>query len=262
MRVLSVVIPAYNERQNIEQTVRSIPVAQLNAAGLDVEILVVDNGSTDGTGMLAREAGARVIVQPVRGYGNAYKAGFANSRGDVIATGDADLTYPFGILPDALRVLQSEQLDFLTTNRLESLAPEAMSPSHVWGNRVLAGLTRMLFRVPFRDPQSGMWIFRREVWSALNLRASGMPFSQEIKLEAYRRGFRCGELPIVYLPRGGESKLHTVRDGLRVGSHLLLHRLRALGAAVPEAPSLSPMHVQSNWQEPVLVSDVSEWAAE
>src|SRR5262245_43256851 len=101
MRVLSVVIPAYNERPNIEQTVRSIPVDRLAAGGLDVEILVVDNGSTDGTGRVARQSGARVIVQPVRGYGNAYKAGFANCRGDVIATGDADLTYPFEILPDA-----------------------------------------------------------------------------------------------------------------------------------------------------------------
>src|SRR5690349_23318243 len=126
MPTLSVVIPAFNEQESIAQTLSSIPIRQLESAGLGVEVLVVDNGSTDETGRLAREHGAKVIVQPVRGYGNAYKAGFANCTGDVIATGDADLTYPFEILPHALAKLDSERLDFLSTNRLESLNPQAM----------------------------------------------------------------------------------------------------------------------------------------
>jgi glycosyltransferase involved in cell wall biosynthesis len=233
MFLLSVVVPAYNERQNIESTVRSIPRAELEAAGFGVEVLVVDNGSTDGTGELARAMGARVIVQPVRGYGNAYKAGIENSTGDIIATGDADLTYPFGILPEALSIMRAKQLDFLSTNRLESVTPESMSSSHLMGNLVLSAMARAMFRVPFRDSQSGMWIFNRSVWQSLRVRSGGMAFSQEIKLEAHRRGFRCAELPITYAPRGGEAKLRTLRDGMKVGSHLLLHRLRRSSRPVP-----------------------------
>jgi glycosyltransferase involved in cell wall biosynthesis len=224
---LSVVIPAYNEQDNIPSTLDSIPVDELRAAGVTVEILVVDNGSTDATGRLAAERGARVLVQPVRGYGNAYKAGFANCLGDVIATGDADRTYPFEILPEALALFQAERLDFLSTNRLGALRPDAMTRSHVWGNRALSTMTRLLFDLPFRDSQSGMWIFRRQVWTGSRVLSGGMAFSQELKIEAYRNGFRCGELPIDYRPRGGEKKLRTVRDGALNASQMLAHLARA-----------------------------------
>jgi glycosyltransferase involved in cell wall biosynthesis len=224
---LSIVIPAHNEQDNIPSTLRSIPVERLRATGVDVEVLVVDNASTDHTARLAVEHGARVIAQPVLGYGNAYKAGFANCRGDVIATGDADRTYPFEILPEALALFQAERLDFLSTNRLSRLRADAMTRSHVWGNRALTTITRLLFDVPFRDSQSGMWVFRREVWTRCRVLASGMAFSQELKIEAFRNGFRCAELPIEYRPRGGEAKLRTVRDGARNTFHLLAHRTRS-----------------------------------
>src|SRR6266550_365675 len=226
MIMLSVVIPAYNEQDNIPSTLASIPVDELRAAGATVEVLVVDNGSTDATARLACAHGARVIVQPVRGYGNAYKAGFANCLGDIIATGDADRTYPFEILPQALALFQAERLDFLSTNRLGALRPEAMTRSHVWGNWALSTLTRLLFNLPFRDSQSGMWIFRRQVWTQSRVLSGGMAFSQELKTEAFRNGFRCGELPIEYRPRGGEKKLRTVRDGARNATQLLAHRTR------------------------------------
>jgi glycosyltransferase involved in cell wall biosynthesis len=243
MPKLSVVIPAYNEQEAIAATLTSIPIKQLEAAGLAVEVLVVDNGSTDDTGRLAREHGARVVVQPVRGYGNAYKAGFANCTGDVIATGDADLTYPFGILPDAVAKLDAEELDFLSTNRLGSLTPQAMSRSHVWGNRVLSGLTRVLFGLPFGDSQSGMWVFRRHVLSGLRVESGGMAFSQELKVEVFRRGFRCAELPITYSPRGGRTKLRPVRDGLGNVGQLLGARLRPtapVGPLVASRPAPQP----------------------
>jgi glycosyltransferase involved in cell wall biosynthesis len=223
---LSVVIPAFNEEDNIPATLASIPVDRLRAAGVAVEVVIVDNGSTDATGRIARDHGARVIVQPVRGYGNAYKAGFANCHGDVIATGDADRTYPFEILPAALELLQAERLDFLSTDRLRQLRRDAMSRSHVWGNRALSTLTRLLFDLPFRDSQSGMWIFRRHVWTQSVVCSGGMAFSQELKIEAFRNGFRCGELSIDYRPRGGEKKLRTIRDGALNATQLLAHRTR------------------------------------
>lgn len=226
MRTVSVVIPAYNEQENIPQTIAAIPVDRMRQAGFDVEVLVVDNGSTDRTGHVARSLGAKVIVQPVRGYGNAYKVGFANCSGDVIATGDADLTYPFEILPEAVSRLHREGLDFLTTNRLGSATGESMSRSHMWGNHALSAMTRALFAVPFRDSQSGMWIFQRHVLSKLRLRSGGMAFSQELKVEAYRNGFRCAEMPIAYYPRGGRTKNRTIVDGIGNLSQLIVSRLR------------------------------------
>ncbi|MDR7275604.1 glycosyltransferase family 2 protein [Catenuloplanes atrovinosus] len=226
MATVSVIIPAYNEQQNIPQTIAAIPTERLRASGYDVEILVVDNASTDGTGEVAREHGARVLVQPVRGYGNAYRAGFANCVGDVIATGDADLTYPFEILPEAVHRLETERLDFLTTDRLARLDPQSMTRSHIWGNHALSLITRWLFSVPFRDSQSGMWIFRRHLLDRMRLRSGGMAFSQELKVEAYRSGFRCAEIPIAYYPRGGETKNRTVVDGIGNLSQLIAARMR------------------------------------
>src|SRR5689334_890347 len=112
MRRLSVVIPALNEELNIPATLAAVPIDRLRRAGWDVELLVVDNGSSDRTAAVAREHGARVLIQPVRGYGNAYKVGFANSTGDVIATGDADRTYPFEILPEVLALMERDDIDF------------------------------------------------------------------------------------------------------------------------------------------------------
>ena len=99
-------------------------------------------------------------MQPVRGYGNAYRAGFAAARGEVIATGDADCSYPFYALPDLLRRLDEDRLDFLSGNRLHRENRRAMKPSHFVANLLLTGLSRRFFRSPFRDSQSGMWVFR------------------------------------------------------------------------------------------------------
>jgi len=247
MRTVSVVIPAFNEEENIASTITALPLDPLRAAGFDVEILVVDNASTDRTGDLARAHGARVIVQPVRGYGNAYKAGFANCTGDVVVTGDADLTYPWHIVPEAIERLHDDQLDFITTNRLTELDRASMTRSHVFGNHLLSLTTRILFGVPFRDSQSGMWIFRRHLLHTVRLRSGGMAFSQELKIEAHRRGFRCLELPIAYFPRGGKSKNRTIRDGFGNLGQLIAARLRGdRGAcALLAAPSLPAAPVPS-----------------
>ncbi len=227
MPAISIVIAALNERENLPPLVESIPLDGLARQGWDPELLVVDNGSTDGTARLAQRLGAHVIVQPVRGYGNAYKAGFANARGDVIATGDADLTYPFDYLPGLLSYFEEEGFDFLSTNRLLSSNQGAMKPSHTLGNVALSFVSSTLFGTPFKDSQSGMWIFRRHVWQHLDVRSSGMAFSQELKNEAFVKRFRCGEVEIEYRPRAGEVKLKAGTDGLRNLLQLLVHKARA-----------------------------------
>jgi hypothetical protein len=175
--------------------------------------VVVDNGSVDLTPVIALSHGATVVVEPQRGYGNAYKAGFAYATGDIVATGDADLTYPFCDLPAVVERMDREQLDFVTTDRLSRLDAGVMCRSHIFGNWLLSLAAKLLFRLPFKDSQSGMWVFRRHVWDSLEVTSSGMPFSQELKIEAFVRGFRCAEVQIAYRARAGEAKLRTITDG-------------------------------------------------
>lgn len=224
MKTLSIVIPALNEEKGIGSVLDEIPLQKLNDLGYRVELLVIDNDSEDDTANIARRHGATVIIQPIRGYGNVYKAGFAYAKGDIIATGDADLTYPFKILPEILSRMEKDGIDFMNTDRLTRLKPGVMSWSHWLGNRILTVLCRILFGWPFRDSQSGMWIFKRTIWDKLEVTSSGMPFSQELKLEAYLKGFPCAEVPIDYRARAGMEKLNTIRDGIGNILHLLRKR--------------------------------------
>ena len=237
MKIISVVIPALNEEIGIGPVLKEIPVAKLKKLGYEVEVLVIDNGSHDQTPHIARRHGANVIVQPIRGYGNAYKAGFANAHGHIIATGDADLTYPFEILPDVIAKMEAEDLDFINTDRLSMLQMGVMSGSHQIGNWLLTTATKALFGWPYKDSQSGMWIFKRKIWDHLDVRSSGMPFSQELKIEAFVRGFHCAEMPIEYRTRAGQEKLNTIMDGIGNVSQLAKKRL-VLGMRVrnPQRP--------------------------
>jgi glycosyltransferase involved in cell wall biosynthesis len=231
------VIPALDEAPNIPAVLASIPRDELATAGWDTEVVVVDNGSTDGTGDIARSLGATVVLQPERGYGNAYRAGFAAARGEVIATGDADRTYPFDALPELLGILVGEDVEFMTTDRLHGANRAAMKTSHLVANHMLSAASRMLFRNGLRDSQSGMWIFRRHVWHGIDVRSGGMAFSQEIKNAASRAGYRVLEVPIVYRRRGGEVKLNAAVDGIANFRHLFEHRLRE---TTPGSRALTP----------------------
>ncbi|WP_035845646.1 glycosyltransferase family 2 protein [Kitasatospora azatica] len=226
MNTLSIVIPALNEASNLPTVMASVPVDALAQAGWETEVVVVDNASTDGTAEVARSLGARVVSQPARGYGNAYLAGFEAAKGEVIATGDADCTYPFDALPQLLRTLVDGDIEFLTTDRLSRENRDAMKRSHALANHALSALSRMLFRNGLRDSQSGMWVFRRHVWHGLDVRSTGMAFSQEIKNAAIRAGYRSLEVPIEYRRRGGEVKLNALPDGMANLRQLFVHRFR------------------------------------
>ena len=226
MSKISVVIPALNESEGIIQTVEAIPKAELEEMGYEVEILVVDNGSDDGTGDLAREAGAEVVYEPRHGYGYAYKAGFAHAQGDFIATADADLTYPVEDIPKFLKILEDENLDFITTNRYAYMQKEAMSSLHRLGNFALTMTTRLLFRLPLKDSQSGMWVFRKELLDRMVLRFNTMALSEELKIEACCfLKCRWREFPIQYRVRVGKVKLRSWRDGFGNGFSLTRKRI-------------------------------------
>lgn len=219
MKTISIVIPAQNERDGIEQTIRAIPKNELERMDYEVQILVVDNDSNDGTGELAKKAGAEVIFEPRHGYGSAYKAGFAHARGDVIATADADATYPVEDIPRLVEILEKENLDFLTTDRFALMDKNAMSFRNKVGNTILSSTMRLFFGIDIKDSQSGMWVFRRSILSKLRL-TSNTPLSQELKIEAcHFAKCRWREILIRYQPRAGKAKL----GGWKVGTTNLLH---------------------------------------
>ncbi|MHB8584439.1 MAG: glycosyltransferase family 2 protein [Thermoplasmatota archaeon] len=232
-RLLSVVIPALNEEEGIALVLDAIPRSALAKMGFEVEVLVVDGESRDRTREAAQERGARVIIEPRKGYGRAYKTGFERARGDIVVTGDADATYPFDAIPDLLQAFGEQQLDFMTTNRFAALSPGSMSGKHKFGNWLLSTTARLLFFVKVRDSQSGMWIFRRSVLPKLKLTSDGMPFSEEIKIEAFRAaGMKAAEVPIRYDARVGDVKLSSWKDGRRNLAFLFKKRF---GIAEPES---------------------------
>jgi glycosyltransferase involved in cell wall biosynthesis len=223
IKSVSVVIPALNEERAIGWVIKQIPVVELNKQGYDVEIVVVDNGSEDATADIARSHGARVVRQPIRGYGNAYKKGFIEAKGEVIVTGDGDMTYPFEVIPEIIERIEAGY-DFINTDRLTNLKPGVMKITNLVGNRLLTWVVKLIYKCPYSDSQSGMWVFRRSIWPKLDVNSDGMSFSQEIKIEAHMRGFNCAEVCIDYRARAGETKLRIVKDGLENIYHLIKMR--------------------------------------
>jgi len=225
MKTISIVMPARNERDGIEQTIRAIPKDELEKMGYEVQILVVDNDSNDGTGELAKKAGAEIIFEPRHGYGSAYKAGFAHATGDVIATADADLTYPVEHIPRLVEILERENLDFLTTDRFPLMDKNAMYFKNKVGNRILSLTMRLLFRLDIKDSQSGMWVFKTSILSKLKL-TSNTPLSQELKIEAcHFAKCRWKEVLIQYRPRSGKAKLGDLRVFLTNLLHFIKKRI-------------------------------------
>jgi hypothetical protein len=219
---VSVVMPCLNEAGSIADAVRAARTA-IDGNGYRGEVLVVDNGSTDGSGDLADAAGARVVVEPERGYGNAYRAGLAAARGRYILMLDADLTYPIADLPKFIGALE-DGADMVMGDRFEQIQPGVMPWLHRYvGNPILTGILNFFFRTGVKDAHCGMRALRREVLPRLDLRTSGMEFASEMVIRAGKLGLDIREFPISYHPREGESKLSTWSDGWRHLRFLLVH---------------------------------------
>lgn len=191
---------------------------------LSAEILVVDNASTDRSAEIARAHGARVVEQPVRGYGNAYLKGFAEARGAYIVMADADNTYDLSEINEFVEPLR-RGYDMVIGNRFAGhMAKGAMTFSHRYiGNPILSGILRLLFRTTVRDAHCGMRAFTSSAYSRMRLRTGGMEFASEMVINAAKANLRITERPISYAPRIGESKLNTMRDGWRHLRFMLLY---------------------------------------
>ncbi len=226
----TLIVPTLDESESIGHVLRTFRHAADEAnrtvfahAPIDWQILVVDGASTDDTRGIAAAEGARVIVEPRRGYGRAYKTGFAAAEGDVIATADGDATYPVETIPELVRKLLEERIDFLTGNRMAYIDRRAMTTEHRIGNRILnlfldVAYHRYLRELPegtLADSQSGFWVFRRDVLDRVHLGEDGMALSEELKIEVLLRGLHFVEVPIRYGERWGRPKLSSWRDGMK-----------------------------------------------
>jgi glycosyltransferase involved in cell wall biosynthesis len=220
---VSVVIPCLDEAESIADCVEEALVA-LRRAGLQTEVIVVDNGSRDGSAALAAAAGARVIQEPRRGYGHAYLAGFAAARGRYVVMADGDGSYDLG---DAARFCAELDAgaDVVIGSRLRGTIHSGAMP---WlhrriGNPVLTWLLNVFVGTHVSDAHSGMRAFRRSLLPRLRLCSTGMELASEQLVRSGRLGLDIRELPIDYRPRRGRSKLFWLRDGWRHLWLLLAH---------------------------------------
>ena len=228
-RRITVVIPCLNEEGGIVEVLAAMP------SFVD-QVLVVDNNSTDRTAELARQRGAHVISEKIRGYGRAYKTGLLQAKGDIVVTLDGDHSYPVDAISYLLEVFLRSDVKFLSASRFPLRNKRAMSPKHWIGNKVLSLAMSLLYLHYVKDSQSGMWVFDKESLGKMELISDGMAFSEEIKIEAIRNreiGFK--EIYIDYSNRVGEKKLEPWKDGLQNLLFLLRKRFqfRPAVAAVP-----------------------------
>jgi glycosyltransferase involved in cell wall biosynthesis len=220
--LVSVVIPCLNEAPTITACVREARRV-LSEHAIDGEVVVADNGSEDGSAALAAAAGARVVREPRRGYGSAYMAGFAASRGRFIVMADADLTYDLGEIPHFVDELEQGG-ELVVGDRMDHIRPGAMSWLHRYiGNPILTGALNVFFHTGVKDAHCGMRALRREVLPRLDLRTTGMEFASEMVIRASKENLEIRQFPIEYHPRAGESKLSSFRDGWRHLRFLLVH---------------------------------------
>lgn len=227
---LSIVMPCLNEAATVADCVRQARDA-LAKYGINGEVIVADNGSTDGSRELAAGAGARVVPVPVRGYGSALLAGIASAHGEYVVMGDADGSYDFMAIDKFLAKLRDGN-DLVMGNRFKGgVAAGAMPFLHRWlGNPVLSYLGGLFFSSDVGDFHSGLRGFRRSPILALDLRTTGMEFASEMVVRASVQGLRIAEVPVTLGPdkRGRPPHLRTWRDGWRHLRFLLLYSPRWL----------------------------------
>jgi len=222
---VTVILPCLDEAAAVASSVAEARCG-LETAGLAGEVLVVDNGSTDGSARLARDAGARVVREPEVGYGAALRRGITEATGEIIVMADADGTYPLARLGELIAPIVSDASDVVIGSRFTGSEPGAMPTLHRrLGTPVLSFLVRRAApTITVRDSQSGFRAMRTAQARHLGLTAPGMEFASEMLIKASLGGLRVKEVETGYRRRVGQSKLHALRDGLR---HLQLILLLA-----------------------------------
>lgn len=221
---LSIVMPCLNEAETLAVCIDKAR-AYLDRTGIAGEVLIADNGSTDGSQAIAAEHGARVVDIPLKGYGAALMGGIEAARGRYIIMGDADDSYDFSQLDLFVERLRAGDQLVMGDRFKGGIAPGAMPPLHYYlGNPVLSWLGRVLFKSPIRDFHCGLRGFSRDAIRGLGLRTTGMEFASELVVKSTLAGLTIGEVPTT-LRKDGRSRpphLRSWRDGWRHLRFLLI----------------------------------------
>lgn len=219
---VSVVIPCRNEAGTVGTCVHDAFRA-LEEMGYEGEVVVCDNGSTDTSAEEATRAGARVIRQPIRGYGAACLGGMEAARGELLVLVDGDGTYDLSLLHRFVEPLRSGYDLVLGTRRNGEMAPRSMRKRHRHLlEPALTALSRRFFQFRVSDVRCGFRSIRRSALARLELGATGMEFASEMLVEAARAGLEAVEVPVTFQPRPLEPSRRSVQDGWRVARQLLL----------------------------------------
>lgn len=254
--LVTIVIPAKDEQAAIGATLRALPRATLAAAGLDVEILVLDGNSKDGTAAIARDNGATVIPDRCAdGKGTALRDARPLFRGQYVVMLDADGTYPPDAIPSLLVPILVGDADVAMGRRVPTHG--AMSLSHRVGNRVLSTTAALLYGRRCPDLCTGLWAFRADALRSLPLRSRRFGLEAELFGLSCRRKLRIAHVPTDYLPRrgaGSQAKLRFGPDGTRIALRLLRSRVSRLPR--PSAPAgPSPATAQAAAAPPGLAAE-------
>ena len=224
---VSVVMPCLNEARTVGKCVVKALIAlhRLEVCG---EVVVADNGSTDGSRELARANGARVVTAERQGYGLALQAGIAAASGRYVIIGDADDSYDFSNIDPFIKRLRAGD-DLVLGNRFKGgIKPGAMPWHHKYiGNPILTGILNLFYRSGIGDAHCGMRAFRKDSGERLDLRTTGMEFASEMVVKATLHRLKISEVPIILYPdgRGRRPHLRSFRDGWRHLQYLLLSLL-------------------------------------
>lgn len=256
---LSIVMPCLNEAETLAACIRKAQLG-LERAGVEGEIIIADNGSTDGSQTLSEGLGARVISVTEKGYGSALRGGIAAARGRWIIMGDADDSYDFSEAPRFIEKLR-EGADLVMGCRMPrgggTILPGAMPWKHRWiGNPVLSFIGRLFFRSEPHDFHCGLRGFTKAAYEQMTLQTTGMEFASEMVIKATLQKMRIAEVPITLHPDGRSRPPHlrSWRDGWRHLRFMLLFSPRwlflvpglllgAAGVAVAIPLSLGPVYL-------------------
>ena len=222
--LVSVVMPCLNEQKGLGTCIEKAKFS-LKYLGIPGEVIIADNGSTDNSVAIAKGLGARVVYQPLRGYGAAYLAGLGAAQGKYIVMGDSDDTYDFTDIARFFLPLKNGY-DFVIGDRFKGSMPREAMPwaNRYIGNPILSGLLRLLFRTDIGDCQCGMRSFTADAYQRMALQTNGFEFASEMIVKVVEADLKILEIPIDYAPRSGESKLNPIRDACRNIRFLLKHR--------------------------------------
>ncbi len=223
--LLSVVMPCLNEQETIGVCIRKAQET-IKTLGIDAEIVVADNGSTDHSVEISQSLGARVVHETQKGYGSAYRAGIEAACGKYIVIGDSDDSYDFTDMGRFLEPL-TKGFDFVIGTRLRGeISKGAMPWLHRYiGNPLLTGLLNLMFHSGISDAHCGMRAFTKQAYRRMNMQTTGMEFASEMVIRAAQLGLKTIEIPIT-LHRDGRSRpphLRSFRDGWRHLRFMLLH---------------------------------------